>query len=90
MLHGMHDSLVLHALWQVGDDDARRHLEECEAFNLCFRAGLSGTSDLPLALEMEAFERKFPDVGDPDPTWIAWAAWAEAVRLREATAAMEV
>lgn len=89
MIHGMHDSLVAGALWQLDDEDAARHLAECETFNACFRAGLSGTRDLRLALQLEAFDRRYPDVGDPDPTWVCWAAWAEVARLREVTARME-
>jgi hypothetical protein len=89
VIGGMHESLVLRALWRLDDDDAARHLREAEEWNALFRAGLTSTSDLVLELQCEAFSRKFPDVGDPDPTWVAWAAWAEVARLREVTAGME-
>jgi hypothetical protein len=89
VIDGMHESLVLAALWQVDDDDAARHLWEAKVFNLCFRAGLTATSDLRLALQMEALERRYPEVGDVDETWRCWSAWAEVARLREITAAME-
>jgi hypothetical protein len=87
---GQHDNLVLRALQQLSVEDAERHLAEVEAFYDCFWAGLAGTDNLLFELQGEVFARRRPRAGPQDPTWIAWAAWAELELVRRALAGLDV